>query len=55
VPEELADRYLGLYPSDLGEDGRSREGTASFGLSRRAQAERRSEDLPEHLREGAPR
>jgi hypothetical protein len=55
VPDDIAETYLKLYPSDLGEDGRSREGTASAGVSRRVQAERQAEDLPEHLREGSPR
>jgi len=57
VPDELAEAYLDLYPSDLDEHGRAREGTGSAGLSHRQEQEREEDTLevPEHLREGAPR
>ena len=35
VPEALIDAYLDIYPSDLDEHGRAREGTASRGPSQR--------------------
>ncbi len=34
IPEDFAEIYLDLYPSDLDEHGRAREGTASVGASR---------------------
>jgi hypothetical protein len=34
IPEDFAERYLDIYPSDLDEHGRAREGTASVGVSR---------------------
>ena len=56
IPEDLADKYIDTYPSDLNEHGRAEEGADSAGPSRR-QAEAESEDLdmPEHLREGTVR
>ena len=57
IPEDLAEEYLDLYPSDLDEHGRARAGAASAG---RAQRDDDDEDddgelgLPRHLREGAP-
>jgi len=56
LPEELAETYLDLYPSDLGENGRAREGTASAGASATRREEESSEtEMPSSLREGAPR
>lgn len=56
LPEELADTYLDLYPSDLGENGRAREGTASAGSSATQRDEELGEtEMPSSLREGAPR
>ena len=57
IPDEIADAYLALYPSDLDEHGRSRQGTQSYGAlpsasDDEAEAERA---MPEHLRENAPR
>lgn len=54
VPEELADAYLDLYPSDLDEHGRAREGTASVGESSRQTEENANLEMPDHLREGSP-
>ncbi len=55
VPEDLVDAYMSLYPSDLDEHGRAREGTESAGTSHRASEEAGGEELPASLREGAPR
>lgn len=56
IPEELAETYVDLYPSDLDEHGRAVEGAASAGASRRRREEDREQrELPGHLREGAPR
>jgi hypothetical protein len=56
VPEEIADAYMSLYPSDLDESGRAREGSLSAGQSNRDRAEEAEEqDLPQHLRENTPR
>lgn len=56
VPEDVADTYLDLYPSDLDEHGRAIEGRPSAGASRHQREEQQHElDLPENLREGAPR
>lgn len=54
IPEELIEAYADLYPSDLDEHGRAREGTASAG---NIQSEEEAEELgmPQSLREGAPR
>jgi len=54
-PEELIETYVDLYPSDLGENGKARSGTASAGFSRQTEIERRGEEMPDHLREGTPR
>ncbi|MEZ4248213.1 MAG: hypothetical protein R3B99_08250 [Polyangiales bacterium] len=54
LPEELAEAYLDLYPSDLGENGRAREGTASAGSSAAQREEDGEMDVPTSLREGAP-
>lgn len=56
VPEDIADTYLGIYPSDLDEHGRARDGRPSAGASRHQREEQQHElDLPDNLREGAPR
>ena len=56
IPEDLADAYTGLYPSDLDERGRAEEGAESAGQSaRQVQQEEEQRQLPAHLREGAPR
>ncbi|MCB9600535.1 MAG: hypothetical protein H6721_28925 [Sandaracinus sp.] len=55
LPEELAEAYLDLYPSDLGANGRAREGTASAGSSAAQREEDGEMDVPTSLREGAPR
>lgn len=54
VPEELADAYLDLYPSDLDEHGRAREGTASVGPSSQQAEEDAELEMPDSLREGSP-
>lgn len=62
VPEALYEAYLSLYPSDLDERGRAREGTASAGRPRpaappeaaRPDDEDDEDSLPPHLRQGAP-
>lgn len=56
LPEELLEAYTDLYPSDLGENGRAREGTASAGASAARREEEGGEvEMPSSLREGAPR
>jgi len=55
IPDPLAKRYLALYDSDLGSDGRARSGTASEGQSEQQREESQPLDLPSNLREGAPR
>jgi hypothetical protein len=57
IPEDLAETYTDLYPSDLDEHGRAREGTGSHGLSERQVEDRQSDRLddPRFLEEGAPR
>jgi hypothetical protein len=56
IPEDLADAYTGLYPSDLDERGSAEEGAESAGQSaRQVQQEEEQRQLPAHLREGAPR
>lgn len=55
APEDLVEAYMDLYPSDLDEHGRAREGTASAGTSHRASEEASGDELPASLREGAPR
>ncbi len=56
IPDDLADAYVSLYPSDLDERGRAREDTASAGRSSRQVVEEQEQlELPSHLREGAPR
>jgi hypothetical protein len=59
VPEALIDAYMDLYPSDLDEHGRAREGTASAGRSKREREQaaqtKHEQEVPRFLREGAPR
>lgn len=56
IPEEIADAYVDLYPSDLDENGKAEDGAASAGESQREeQEEQEMRELPRHLREGAPR
>jgi hypothetical protein len=59
VPETIVSHYMSIYPSDLDEHGRAREGTASAGeLPARepeAGGEGDGEDVPHFLRENAPR
>lgn len=55
MPEDVADTYLDLYPSDLDEHGHAREGTSSAGPSQTQHEEEGELDLPSNLREGAPR
>jgi hypothetical protein len=59
VPEALLDAYMDLYPSDLDEHGRARQGTASVGVSRherdQASQGKHEQEVPRFLREGAPR
>lgn len=51
--EPIASAYLDRYPSDLSEHGRARDGTASSGLSERAQRSNAGLAVPRHLRDGA--
>jgi len=55
MPEDVTDTYLDLYPSDLDEHGRAREGTASAGPSQTEHEEEGELDLPSSLRDGSPR
>lgn len=56
IPEDIAETYVDLYPSDLDERGRAEEGAASAGPSHREEEEEREmRELPAHLREGAAR
>ena len=55
VPEDLLDIYMDIYPSDLDEQGRARDGADSAGASHRAATETEETELPASLREGAPR
>ena len=54
MPEDVADTYLDLYPSDLDEHGRAEEGAASAGASQTQEEEEGELELPSSLREGAP-
>jgi len=57
MPEDVADAYLDLYPSDLDEHGRAEEDAESAGPSQ-TQHEEEGElelELPSTLRDGAPR
>jgi hypothetical protein len=56
VPEEIAEAYMELYPSDLDERGRARPDAPSAGQSRQERTEEAEEQgLPQHLRENTPR
>jgi hypothetical protein len=59
VPETIVSHYMGVYPSDLDEHGRAREGTASAGDLPTEQpgtgGEGEDEEVPHFLRENAPR
>lgn len=55
IPEDIAEIYVDLYPSDLDERGKAEEGAPSAGQSQREVEEEREMTLPGHLREGAPR
>jgi len=56
IPDDLADEYVDTYPSDLNEHGRAEEGSDSYGPSVRQSNEQSQDlDMPEHLRDNAPR
>jgi hypothetical protein len=57
VPADLVDAYMDIYPSDLDEHGRAREGTASRGPSQREvhEAAASEPEVPHSLRPGPPR
>ncbi len=57
VPEEIVSEYMGIYPSDLDEHGRAREGTPSAGDLPEPTSgdEEDREDTPNFLRENAAR
>jgi hypothetical protein len=57
IPEDLVEAYMDIYPSDLDEHGRAREGTPSRGPSRREvrEAAASEPDIPPSLRPNAPR
>ena len=60
LPDEIADAYLSLYPSDLDEHGRAAPDAPSAGKSRAELAEHEPEgegerEVPAGLRENAPR
>lgn len=50
IPEELAEAYLDIYPSDLEDNGRAREDAPSAGTSSREAAEEEELRMPAHLR-----
>lgn len=54
VPEELLERYLDPYPSDLDERGRARRSADSAGEAE-SETEEEDDEMPASLREGAPR
>jgi hypothetical protein len=55
IPNNIASDYMGIYPSDLDEHGRAKDGAASAGPSHRQREEQSQElDMPAHLRENAP-
>ena len=54
-PDQIAEAYASLYPSDLDEHGNAREETASYGEAKSAQNEEAEPAIPASLREGAPR
>jgi hypothetical protein len=53
VPRDLVSAYMSLYPSDLDESGRARDGTPSAGEL--PEAEAGDEEVPDFLEENAPR
>jgi hypothetical protein len=57
VPDAVVAAYMDVYPSDLDEYGRAQSDAPSAGPSRTQKDEREAEEqeLPRHLREGAPR
>lgn len=63
VPEEVVSAYMGIYSSDLDEQGRAQAGRASAGElpgpnaggEREPEREGESEEVPSFLRENAPR
>lgn len=61
VPETLVSHYMSIYPSDLDEHGRARDGTASAGELPEERPQTGGEDpdsgdeTPRFLRENAPR
>lgn len=58
VPEAIVSEYMGVYPSDLDEHGRARDGTRSAGelpTEGPAQEGEGDEEMPGFLRENAPR
>lgn len=58
-PEEIVDAYMDLYPSDLDEDARALEDSESAGPAYvpppTTTGGEAPDDVPDHLREGAPR
>jgi len=59
VPEEVVSTYMGIYPSDLDEQGRAQSGRASAGelptQGSSAGGEEQTDEVPSFLRENAPR
>jgi len=57
VPEDLVEAYMDIYPSDLDEHGRAREGTLSRGPSRHEVSEAAAAEpaIPPSLHPNAPR
>jgi hypothetical protein len=51
----VVSEYMGLYPSDLDEHGRAREGTPSFGDAHEASIEDENLELPRSLSDDDPR
>lgn len=58
IPEDVLEAYLDLYPSDLNEWGRAREGTRSAGAARTGAENEDADDnapaIPKHLRTDPP-
>ncbi|MGE0786522.1 MAG: hypothetical protein AB7S26_12700 [Sandaracinaceae bacterium] len=60
VPEPIVSAYMGIYSSDLDENGRARDGTASAGdpeepAAPAPEAEGEGDEVPGFLRPNAPR
>lgn len=58
VPRDIVSTYMGIYPSDLDEHGRARQGTASAGEADEdapAPEGQQGDEVPSFLRESAPR